>query len=149
MAVNSIENGELPYSLEAEQAVLGSILLDPSCISSVTMVLKPEYFYLPQHKAIFSAMMLMYTKSKAIDPVVLVDTLTKSGKYDVSGGREYILQLQQSVPSAVNIGEYIKIVKEQYYLRTLINISNDVISILSVSVSRFKFPSSSIKKSLI
>ena len=87
-----------------------------------------ESFYLPQHKAIFSAMMLMYTKSKAIDPVVLVDTLTKSGKYDVSGGREYILQLQQSVPSAVNIGEYIKIVKEQYYLRTLINISNDVIS---------------------
>lgn len=118
----------VPFNLEAEQSVLGCILMDAESMEDAVAEINAESFYLPQHKAIFSAMMLMYTKSKAIDPVVLVDTLTKSGKYDVSGGREYILQLQQSVPSAVNIGEYIKIVKEQYYLRTLINISNDVIS---------------------
>lgn len=127
MAENNFTTG-VPFNLEAEQSVLGCILMDAECMEDAVAEINAESFYLPQHKAIFSAMMLMYTKSKAIDPVVLVDTLTKSGKYDVSGGREYILQLQQSVPSAVNIGEYIKIVKEQYYLRTLINISNDVIS---------------------
>lgn len=127
MAENNLTTG-VPFNLEAEQSVLGCILMDAECMEEAVAEINAESFYLPQHKAIFSAMMLMYTKSKAIDPVVLVDTLTKSGKYDVSGGREYILQLQQSVPSAVNIGEYIKIVKEQYYLRTLINISNDVIS---------------------
>lgn len=127
MAENNLTTG-VPFNLEAEQSVLGCILMDAECMEDAVAEINVESFYLPQHKAIFSAMMLMYTKSKAIDPVVLVDTLTKSGKYDVSGGREYILQLQQSVPSAVNIGEYIKIVKEQYYLRTLINISNDVIS---------------------
>lgn len=127
MAENNLTTG-VPFNLEAEQSVLGCILMDAECMEDAVAEINAESFYLPQHKAIFSAMMLMYTKSKAIDPVVLVDTLTKSGKYDVSGGREYILQLQQSVPSAVNIGEYIKIVKEQYYLRTLINISNDVIS---------------------
>lgn len=126
MAENNLTTG-VPFNLEAEQSVLGCILMDAECMEDAVAEINAESFYLPQHKAIFSAMMLMYTKSKAIDPVVLVDTLTKSGKYDVSGGREYILQLQQSVPSAVNIGEYIKIVKEQYYLRTLINISNDVI----------------------
>lgn len=127
MAENNLTTG-VPFNLEAEQSVLGCVLMDAECMEDAVAEINAESFYLPQHKAIFSAMMLMYTKSKAIDPVVLVDTLTKSGKYDVSGGREYILQLQQSVPSAVNIGEYIKIVKEQYYLRTLINISNDVIS---------------------
>lgn len=127
MAENNLTTG-VPFNLGAEQSVLGCILMDAECMEDAVAEINAESFYLPQHKAIFSAMMLMYTKSKAIDPVVLVDTLTKSGKYDVSGGREYILQLQQSVPSAVNIGEYIKIVKEQYYLRTLINISNDVIS---------------------
>lgn len=127
MAENNLTTG-VPFNLEAEQSVLGCILMDAECMEDAVAEINAESFYLPQHKAIFSAMMLMYTKSKAIDPVVLVDTLTKSGKYDISGGREYILQLQQSVPSAVNIGEYIKIVKEQYYLRTLINISNDVIS---------------------
>lgn len=127
MDENNLTTG-VPFNLEAEQSVLGCILMDAESMEDAVAEINAESFYLPQHKAIFSAMMLMYTKSKAIDPVVLVDTLTKSGKYDVSGGREYILQLQQSVPSAVNIGEYIKIVKEQYYLRTLINISNDVIS---------------------
>lgn len=127
MAENNLTTG-VPFNLEAEQSVLGCILMDAECMEDAVAEINAESFYLPQHKAIFSAMMLMYTKSKAIDPVVLVDTLTKSGKYDVSGGREYILQLKQSVPSAVNIGEYIKIVKEQYYLRSLINISNDVIS---------------------
>lgn len=117
----------MPFYLEAEQSVLGCVLINADCMEDAVAEINAECFYLPQHRAIFGAMMLMYSKSRAIDPVVLVDTLTKTGQYDTSGGREYILQLQQSVPSAVNVGEYIKIVKEQYYLRTLIDISNEII----------------------
>lgn len=117
----------MPFNLEAEQSVLGCVLINADCMEDAVAEINAECFYLPQHRAIFGAMMLMYSKSRAIDPVVLVDTLTKTGQYDTSGGREYILQLQQSVPSAVNVGEYIKIVKEQYYLRTLIDISNEII----------------------
>lgn len=117
----------MPFNLEAEQSVLGCVLINADCMEDAAAEINAECFYLPQHRAIFGAMMLMYSKSRAIDPVVLVDTLTKTGQYDTSGGREYILQLQQSVPSAVNVGEYIKIVKEQYYLRTLIDISNEII----------------------
>lgn len=128
MAQTNISGGVLPYNLEAEQSVLGCILMNSECMEDAVGEITADYFYLPQHKAIFGAMMVMYSKSKAIDPIVLVDTLTKTGNYDTAGGREYLLQLQQSVYSAVNIGEYLKIVKEQYYLRTLIEISNDIIS---------------------
>lgn len=126
MAENNLTSG-VPFNLEAEQSVLGCVLINADCMEDAVTEINAECFYLPQHRAIFGAMMLMYSKSRAIDPVVLVDTLTKTGQYDTSGGREYILQLQQSVPSAVNVGEYIKIVKEQYYLRTLIDISNEII----------------------
>ncbi len=120
--------GAMPFNLEAEQSVLGCVLIDADCMEEAVADINAECFYLPQHRAIFGAMMLMYSKSKAIDPVILVDTLTKTGQYDTSGGREYLLQLRETVPSTVNIGEYIKIVKEQYYLRTLIDISNEIIS---------------------
>lgn len=127
MADVNLMGGAMPFNLDAEQSVIGSILMNSNCMEEAVAELTADSFYLPQHKAIFGAMMLMYSKSKAIDPVVLVDTLTKTGKYDTAGGRDYLIQLQQSVPSTVNVGEYIKIVKEQYYLRTLIDISNTII----------------------
>ena len=127
MADMNLAAGAMPFNLDAEQSVLGSVLMDSECMEEAVAEITADCFYLPQHRAIFSAMMLMYSKSKAIDPVVLVDTLTKTGQYDTAGGREYLIQLQQSVPSTVNVSEYIKIVKEQYYLRTLIDISNNII----------------------
>ena len=117
----------MPYNLEAEQSVLGSILIDPACMEVAVADINAEAFYLPQHKAIFSAMMLMYTNSKAIDPVIIADALTKDGHYDSAGGREYLMQLAQSVPSTSNIEYYVKIVKEQYYLRSLVTVSTEII----------------------
>lgn len=119
----------MPYNLEAEQSVLGSILYDPACMEIVTEHLTPECFFLPQHKAIFSAMILMYNNSKAIDPVIIADTLAKEKTYEKSGGRDYIAQLAQSVPSTANVEEYAKIVKEQYYLRRLVTISSEIIDL--------------------
>lgn len=128
MADANISNGTvMPYNLEAEQSVLGSVLIDPDCMEIVVSEINAEAFYLPQHRAVFSAMMLMYTASKAIDPVILADTLAKEGHYDTAGGRDYLMQLAQSVPSTANIEYYIKIVREQYYLRSLVTISTEII----------------------
>ncbi len=117
----------MPFNLEAEQSVLGSVLIDPNCIEEVVNHLNADSFYLPQHRAIFGSMLSMYINSKAIDPVIVADVLAKEGLYDTAGGRDYLIQLSQSVPSTANVEYYAQIVKEQYYLRTLINISNRII----------------------
>lgn len=124
---NMTSGAIMPYNLEAEQSVLGSILIDQECMELVVSEINADAFYLPQHREIFSAMMLMYTNSKAIDPVIIADALTKKGHYDTVGGREYLMTLAQSVPSTVNIEYYVKIVKEQFYLRSLVTISNTII----------------------
>lgn len=121
-------NVSLPYNLEAEQSVLGAILLDSSCMEDAITYVNADSFYLPQHRHIFSAMMSMFTGSNgAIDPVIIADSLAKDGVYDLAGGRDYLVQLSQSVPSTANIEKYAKIVREQYYLRTLIQVSQDII----------------------
>ena len=79
-------------------------------------------------------MMLMYTSSKAIDPVIIADALTKDGHYDTAGGREYLMQLAQSVPSTANIEQYVKIVREKFYLRSLVTVSNEIIELASAEV---------------
>ena len=117
----------MPYNLEAEQSVLGSILLDSSCMEEVIQHLKAESFYLPQHRAIFGAMLSMYTSSQAqIDPVLIADVLAKEGHYDEAGGRDYLLHLANSVPSTANVVNYAKIVKEQFYLRSLIRVAREI-----------------------
>lgn len=125
---NPITSGvAMPYNLEAEQSVLGSILLDSSCMEDVIQHLKAESFYLPQHRAIFGAMLSMYTSSQAqIDPVLIADVLAKEGHYDEAGGRDYLLQLANSVPSTANVVNYAKIVKEQFYLRSLIRVAREI-----------------------
>lgn len=130
MASNeNINLSSLPYSLEAEQSVLGSILIEPDCMERVVTIVKQDYFFLPQHRAIFGAMMSMFSGSKAsIDPVVIADLLTKEGYYDTAGGREYLITLRDSVPSTANVETYARIVEEQYYLRTLINVSQEIIN---------------------
>lgn len=69
----------MPFNLEAEQSVLGSILIKPECIEEVIEHVNADSFYLPQHNAIFSSMMVMYSNSKAIDPVIIADALAKDG----------------------------------------------------------------------
>lgn len=122
-------NMSLPYNLEAEQSVLGSILINNNCMNDVLTYLIPESFYLPQHKAIFSAMYSMFTNNNgAIDPVIIADALVKEGSYDLAGGKDYLQVLYNAVPSTANVAKYAQIVQEQYYLRQLIGVSQDIIS---------------------
>ena len=121
------DNGSLPFSIEAEQAVLGAILLDPSCLSAVTMILKPDYFYLPQHKAIFSTIIgLDATHGGKIDALLVLDSLRKEKVYDDEAGKTYLLQLSKIVPSTANVESYAKIVREKYYIRSLILVAGNI-----------------------
>ena len=130
MADNSLlsfDNIQMPFSAEAEQAVLGSILVDPSCLSQAAVYISPEAFYLPQHSAIFSAMLTIDASGKIIDPLVILDLLVQQGVYDNGSGRNYLFELAQMVPSTENVEMYAKIVREKFYIRTLIGISTETI----------------------
>ena len=114
------QNNE-PYSLEAEQAVLGSLLMDPDCLLSIADITKPEHFYIPQHREIFSIIINLDAIGQKFDALLVLEELKSKGIYDDAGGKNYLAQLAQIVPSTANVVAYAKIVKEKYVLRTLLN----------------------------
>lgn len=124
----SVERQSKIYSFEAEQAVLGCILLDPKSFSTAATILRSDYFYYPQHQAIYSLMQQLDLSAGTIDPLMLLELLRKENVFSgEDGGKQYLMQLSQSVPSASNIEAYCKVVKDKFYIRTLVNISNDII----------------------
>ncbi len=125
--IYNIDGSRLPYSADAEQAVLGSMIIDPACISEVAVSVKTEYFYIPQHKEIFSAISSMYELNQAIDFISLLERLKKQGVFDEIGGKDYLTKLVQKVPSSANVGSYIDIVREQYYQRALMGAAQGII----------------------
>lgn len=125
--IYNLDGGRMPYSVEAEQAVLGAVLVDPNCLSDIAVSMKAEYFYIPQHKEIYKAMASMYELSQTIDFVSLLENLKKSGVYDEAGGKAYLTQLVQTVPSAANVLTYVAIIRERYYARSLMLVAQDII----------------------
>jgi replicative DNA helicase len=122
------DNINMPFSLDAEQAVLGSVLIDPMCMSQVQVYLRPEHFFLPQHRSIFAAMVSIESVGGKIDPLLVLDRLKNENVYDDAGGRNYLFQLAQAVPSTANVEAYARIVREKFYIRTLINVSKEIIA---------------------
>ncbi len=119
------QNSE-PYSLEAEQAVLGSLLMDPDCLLSIADITKPEHFYIPQHREIFSIIINLDALGQKFDALLVLEELKSKGIYDDAGGKNYLAQLAQIVPSTANVVAYAKIVKEKYVLRTLLNTAKEI-----------------------
>lgn len=122
-----LDGGRLPYSVEAEQAVLGSIIIDPKSLNEIATQMKPEYFYIPQHKEIYTALSSMYELSQTIDFISLLEKLKKDGVYDEAGGKAYLTQLVQTVPSAANVLTYVAIIRERYYARALMGAAQNII----------------------
>lgn len=118
---------DLPYSLETEQAVIGSILINPECVSLVLTHIRPDYFYIPQHKAIMDAIVVLDTLGSRIDALTVLDKLSTDKGFDKENGKNLLFQIAQSVPSAANVENYCKIVREKYFLRLLIEISKETI----------------------
>ena len=108
---------QLPHSVEAEHAVLGSILIDPRCVSEVIDKLRPEDFYLRQNREIYETIYTMFNYSLTIDPVTVLENMRQNGCYDENTSRGYILQLMDTTPTAANVGEYISIMKDKTLLR--------------------------------
>ena len=117
---------QLPSSIEAENAVLGSVLVSPESIERVTGIISSDDFHNEDNAKIFSAMLEMFTNSKKIDTVTLVNTLIHSGRYDQENGINFIKVIAQSVPSAENIVDYAKIVKEKSLLRQVISACEEI-----------------------
>lgn len=119
----------LPHSDDAEQAVLGCVLIDEDAPVAIISELKPEDFYEPAHKQIFTAMSALYNRDKPIDYVTLVEELTEAGVIDSVGGMSYIISLTNYVPSAANYRHYLEIVKKTSTLRKLISSSQQIMDI--------------------
>ena len=117
---------KLPFSAIAEQSLLGSILIDPESITNVADIISSEDFYLEEHKQIYLAMHSLFQTNNQIDIVTLIEELVKKGVYSKSGGEDYIKVIAQTVPNALNVRDYAKIVKDKSILRQLIGMCGDI-----------------------
>ena len=124
--MNEELNRKLPFSLIAEQSLLGSILIDPASINEVADILKAEDFYITEHKQIYLAATELFMTNREIDVVTLIDMLVQKGIYNKSGGEDYIRTLSEVVPTALNVKDYAKIVKEKSSLRQLIEVCGEI-----------------------
>ena len=117
---------KLPFSMPAEQSLLGAILIDPESLTEVAALMNGDDFYLGEHKQIYLAMQELFLANREIDVVTLIDMLVTKGVYDKSGGEDYIRTLTETVPDALNIKDYARIVKEKSVLRQLIAASSEI-----------------------
>lgn len=120
MATETLEK-QLPQNVDAERSVLGAILLDNHTLNAAIEKLKPEDFFLDQHRRIFAQMIELAETQQGIDLVTLSDQLGKRGELDAAGGGAYLAQLVDGVPRVTHVEHYAKIVKEKALLRNLIH----------------------------
>ena len=117
---------QLPQSLEAEQAVIGAMLIDPACVAEVIELLRPEDFYAEEHQRIFETIYSMFNRARKIDPVTVLDQLKAQGYYDDAGGRAYLMQLMEVTPTSANVKEYAAIVRDKSMLRAIATAAGEI-----------------------
>ena len=117
-----------PQDIEAEQAVIGSMLTDQDAVSSAIETLKPEDFYREDNKIIYEAILNIYNRAEPIDIITLKAELSSMNKLEAVGGLEYIAVLPDKVPTTANVDRYIKIVEEKSMLINLIKTANEILS---------------------
>lgn len=118
----------LPQSIEAEQAVLGAMMVERAAIAKSAEALSADDFYRDAHKIIFKSIVTMFQKDDAVDQITLIEHLKADDKLEKAGGITYIAEMEAGVVSAENVGDYIKIVSDKATLRRLIKASTDIIS---------------------
>ncbi len=118
-----------PQSIEAEQSVIGSMLIDKEVIPVVMEVLKPEDFYRPDHKEIYEVIIELFDRAQPIDLITVSERLKLHGKLELVGGLEYLTNIATEVPTTANVKHYAKIVEEKSLLRKLIRASSDIVEL--------------------
>ena len=125
--MEEIQNMRIPpHSIEAEQSVLGSMIMDHDAVIVASEILIASDFYRPDHAQIFAAIMELYTSGNPIDLITIQDKLVQKGVLEQVGGLAYIAELASSVPTSAHIKQYAKIVQEKATLRKLIKVSSDI-----------------------
>lgn len=118
----------LPYSPEAEQAVLGAILMEPDVLPRVAEILpSSEYFFVTTHRTVYGVMLRLFTEGKAVDFVTVLEALKREPAFDEATGKTYLVQMAQSCPAISNIESYAHLVRDKYDVRALINAANEII----------------------
>ena len=118
----------LPQAVEAEEAVLGAILVNPMSLGRIVETLKPESFYKPAHKVIYEAVLELFRKNEPIDIVTVSEHLRNKEELDLAGGRSYINDLALNVVTTANVEFYAKIIQEKEIKRALINAGSEIVS---------------------
>ena len=126
MADEGLLYRQMPHSVEAEQSVLGSMLMDQRCIPEVMEHLTPDDFYNRQNRDIFEAIYSMFTLSQSIDAVTVLERMRQNGTYDEATTRGYVLQLVEVTPTSANVMEYVGIVRDKTLLRNIAQTSADI-----------------------
>lgn len=118
----------LPFSMEAEQSVLGALLIEPSCLSTVLDYLSMESFYRKQHSEIFGIMLEKFTSAQPIDVITILEEVKSRQIFpDEQSAKVYLTQLAQVVPTTANVVTYAKMVQEKAYMRNLIDAAKEII----------------------
>lgn len=117
---------QVPQDLTAEQSLLGAMLVDPNCIPEVIEQVRADDFYAEENKRIFETIYSMFNGAQRIDPVTVLDMLTRMGYYDEAGGRAYLFQLMEVTPGARNVNEYVRIVRDKSLLRQLADAGSEI-----------------------
>ena len=132
-----MEIGKIPPNdVEAEQAVLGSMLTDKDAVIAAIEVLKPEDFYREDNKIIYTAVQSLYNRAEPVDIITLKSELTSMGKFDSIGGLEYLAELPEKVPTTANVDKYIKIVEEKSIFPALYKLCKVVLGLLPESLGK-------------
>lgn len=124
--MDDILNRQMPQSLEAEQSVLGAMLIDSRCISDVIGMVRPEDFYLQQNREIFETIYTMFNFSQPIDPVTVLDKMKERGVFNEQQTTNYLAQLMEITPTAANVKQYAAIVRDKALLRNLSQTASDI-----------------------
>ena len=127
MAISSDALKAPPHDSEAEKSVLGAVLIDSAAMNIVAEFLKPDYFYFPEHKSIFSSMLILFEKQQPIDVVTLSDQLKQSGDLKKIGGKVYLSDLINTVPTSAYIEHYGRIIMGHYVKRKLIDLAGRLV----------------------
>lgn len=124
----SSDSVSLPASIEAEQAVLGAILVDQSCLNRVLELLSPQCFFSEHHREIYGAMHRLFRAGSPVDFVTVLDELVGIGVFSEDYGKRYLLALAETVPSVSNVEAYTRIIREKFEMRSLILAAKEIIN---------------------
>ncbi len=118
----------MPQNIDAEEAILGAILVNPNCMNKVVEHLKPDSFYKPAHRYVYEAMLELYNSEDKLDIVTVSDVLNMNQKLELVGGRAFINDLSYKTITTTNVEYYAKIVQEKAIKRSLINAGSEIVS---------------------